>query len=55
MNVLLAVVDHAIAEADDLEVSARRKMSEAGEEMQRAATLRQVYELAARWESRKAE
>lgn len=50
MNTLRAVVDHALAEAEELEESAKQKIAEAGEEMQRAATLRQVHELAARWE-----
>mgnify|MGYP000007270366 CR=1 FL=1 len=52
VNVLLAVVEHAEREAEELEASARRKMSEAGLEMQRAATLRQVHALAAPWEGK---
>ena len=50
MNTLRAVVDHALAEAEELESSAKVKIAEAGEEMQRAAALRQVYEVASQWE-----
>lgn len=50
MNTLRAVVDHALTEAEELEAGARQKIAAAGEEMQRAAALRQVYEVASRWE-----
>jgi predicted ATPase len=51
MNTLRLVADHALQDAADLEADAKQKKAEANIALQRAASLRVIYEEAIKWET----
>jgi hypothetical protein len=50
VNSLLAVVEHALDEAKELEAGAERKTAEARADKERAAALREIYAIATKFE-----